>query len=505
MAQNNQTKFIAGIQTGYVHQGDSISLGAGMLGGEVLRDAQVSLPLKTLNRHGLIAGATGTGKTKTLQLIAGELSQAGVPTLLMDIKGDLSGLAQPGEENPAIQKRTELIGASFTPRGYSTEFLSLSNEKGTRLRATISEFGPLLLARILDLNSIQSGVLAAVFKYCDDNGLLLLDLKDLKKAVHFAAHEGKAELSQEYGSISPASAGAILRKLAALEQQGAGKFFGERSFETDDLTRINENGEGMISIIRLKDMTARPMLFGVFMLQMLAEIFEKFPEQGDADRPRLVVFIDEAHLIFKGAPKPLLEQIEMTVKLIRSKGVGIFFCTQNPTDIPRVILSQLGLKVQHSLRAFTARDRKDVKSAAENFPDSPYYKVDSLLTEMGIGEALVTALNEKGKPTPLAHTMLRAPSSRMGVLQNPEIEAIIAQSEIFARYNENIDRESAYEMLSKKVEEANSLLGGGGADLASKAADYMKSSLARQVGSTIAREVARGLLGVIGLGGGRRR
>jgi DNA helicase HerA-like ATPase len=447
--------FFEHINEGYTTKGDSIILGAAMLDGETLTNAFVKIPLKTLNRHGLIAGATGTGKTKTLQVLAENLSDKGIPVLLMDMKGDLSGIAQPSPGHPKIDERHTQIGIPFEPKSFPVEILTLSEQKGVRLRATVSEFGPVLISRILNLSEAQSGVMSILFKYCDDNKLPLLDLKDLKKILQYASDEGKDEIEKAYGRISPATSGAILRKIVELEQQGGDLFFGEKSFDTDDLLRIDENGRGYINIVRLTDIQDRPKLFSTFMLCLLAEIYATFPEQGDSGRPELVIFIDEAHLIFKEASDALLDQIESIVKLIRSKGVGLYFVTQNPTDVPDAVLSQLGLKIQHALRAFTAKDRKAIKLTAENYPLSDYYKTDEVLTSLGIGEALVSALNEKGIPTPLAATMLRAPMSRMDILEDDELKDLLETSKLIKEYNEEIDRDSAYEMLNKKIETAN--------------------------------------------------
>lgn len=443
------------INEGNTFKGDFITMGAAMLDGETITDALVKVPLKTLNRHGLIAGATGTGKTKTLQVLAENLSEQGIPVLLMDMKGDLSGIAQPSPGHAKIDERHEKIGIPFTPKKFPVEILSLSNQKGVRLRATVSEFGPVLLSRILNVSETQSGIISVIFKYCDDNKLPLLDLKDFKKVLQYATGDGKEELAKDYGRISAASTGAILRKVVELEQQGADLFFGEKSFETSDLQRIDENGMGYINIVRLTDIQDRPKLFSTFMLSLLAEIYSTFPEQGDSGRPELVIFIDEAHLIFKEASDALLDQIESIVKLIRSKGVGLYFVTQNPTDVPDAVLSQLGLKVQHALRAFTAKDRKAIKLTAENYPLSDYYDTKEVLTKLGIGEALITALNEKGIPTPLAATMLRAPMSRMDILEDSELKDLIKASKLLPKYNEEVDRESAYEMLSEKIEQAD--------------------------------------------------
>ncbi|MEL4454267.1 helicase HerA-like domain-containing protein [Lutimonas vermicola] len=452
MANNNE--FVDLIEQGYRSKGESITLGAAMLGDETLTGSLVNIPLKTINRHGLISGATGTGKTKTLQVFAENLSEKGIPVLLMDLKGDLSGLAKPSPGHPKIDERHEKIGIPFEAKGFPVEILTISEQDGTRLRATVSEFGPVLLSRILGLSEVQEGILAILFQYCDDKQLGLLDLKDLKKMLQYATQEGKAELEASYGRISTASTGSILRKIVALEQQGAEMFFGERSFDVMDLCRLSDDGRGIISVLRLTDVQDKPQMFSTFMLQLLAEVYNSFPELGDSDRPELVLFIDEAHLVFENASKSLLDQLESIVKLIRSKGIGIYFVTQNPKDIPSDVLSQLGLKIQHALRAFTAKDRKAIKLAAENYPDSDYYDTATVLTELGIGEALVSALNEKGVPTPLVKTMLRAPMSRMDVLTGQELDELIRKSSIASRYNEIIDSESAYEILNEKIHNA---------------------------------------------------
>lgn len=443
------------INEGYKTKGEFITLGAAMLGEETVKDAYVKIPLKTINRHGLIAGATGTGKTKTLQVFAENLSEKGIPVLLMDVKGDLSGLAQPSSGHPKIDERHEKIGLPFEAKKFPVEILTISEQDGARLRATISEFGPTLLSRILDLTDLQSGIVAILFKYCDDKHLPLLDIKDFKKILQFSTREGREELEEEYGRISTSSTGAILRKIVEIEQQGGDLFFGERSFDVQDLKRVDDEGRGMISILRLTDIQDKPKLFSTFMLQLLAEIYSTFPEQGDSGRPELVMFIDEAHLIFEEASKALLNQIESIVKLIRSKGVGIYFVTQNPKDIPSDVLSQLGLKIQHALRAFTAKDRKAIKLTAENYPDSGYYDTKEVLTKLGIGEALVSSLSEKGIPTPLARTMFRAPMSRMDILSDEELKEQITSSEIAKKYNKEIDRESAYELLEGKIKRIN--------------------------------------------------
>ncbi len=449
---SDTTKFLETVNNGYAFKGESYKLGRAMLNGEVVTDADVFIPFKTLNRHGLIAGATGTGKTKTLQVLAEGFSDASIPVVMMDIKGDLSGIGAAGTVNEKITDRCQKLEIDFKPTAYPIEFLTLSEEKGTRLRATVSEFGPVLLSKILDLNDTQEGFVAMIFKYCDDNTLPLLDLKDFIKVLQYVSDEGKAELEKAYGKISTTSTGTILRKVIELQQQGADIFFGERSFDVEDLMRISNDGRGIISIVRVTDLQDKPKLFSTFMLQLLAELYASMPEEGDADKPKLILFIDEAHLIFNEASPALLNQIETIVKLIRSKGIGIFFCTQNPMDVPASVLAQLGMKVQHALRAFTAADRKVIKQTSENYPLSDFYKTDELLTQVGIGEALITLLNEKGIPTPLVHCMLRAPQSRMDVLSDSEIDIIVSQSKIARIYNEAIDRESAHRqrLLNRK-------------------------------------------------------
>ena len=373
----------------------------------------------------------------------------------MDLKGDLSGLAVPGTPHPKIDERMQTIGLEYTPQGFPVEILTISEQKGVRLRATVSEFGPVLLSRILDLSETQQGIMAVIFQYCDDKELPLLDLKDLKKLLQYSTGEGKEEFEAHYGRISTSSTGAILRKIIELEQQGAELFFGERSFETNDLMRLDDNGLGYINVIRLTDIQDKPKLFSTFMLSLLAEIYSTMPEIGDPEQPELVIFIDEAHLIFDKASTALLEQINGMIKLIRSKGVGVFFITQTPTDIPEEVLSQLGLKIQHALRAFTAKDRKAIKQTAENYPLSDFYDTATVLTSLGIGEALVTALDEKGRPTPLAATLMRAPQSRMDILSEQELTQLLDQSALAAKYNESTDRESAYELLNAKIKKAH--------------------------------------------------
>jgi len=449
-----KTQFIQDIINGYSPKGDSIQLGAGVYQQEICEEARVMAPLKMMNRHGLIAGATGTGKTKTIQFIAEQLSLKGVPTLLMDIKGDLSGLAMPGEAKEFILERYKHLNLEYQTAAFPVEFLTLSEDKGSQLRTTVAEMGPILLSKILDLNDTQYGLLSILFKYADDNGLLLLDLKDLIQLIKYAQEGGKQEIESDYGKLSSTSLSTILRKIIALQQQGIDAIFGEPSFDVLDLMRYDPLGRGMINILRLTQLQEKPDIFSTFMLQMLVELFQVLPEVGDLEKPKLVLFIDEAHLIFKNPSKELLDQLEVTIKLIRSKGVGIIFCTQNPYDIPAAILSQLGMKIQHALRAFTANDRKNIKQTADNYPLSPYYKTDELLTSVGIGEAVVTLLNEKGSPTPLVHCFLGSPSSRMDILTDSEIQQVLQRSGIYHKYSQSIDRHSAYEILTQKAQTA---------------------------------------------------
>ena len=507
---NNKETFAEAIRSGYTFKGETIKIGAGMLDGEVIPEAEIFIPLSTLNRHGLIAGATGGGKTKSFQMIAEGLSDASVPCLLMDIKGDLSGIAAAGTVNDKITSRYQKLKMDYKPCTFPVDLLTLSNQKGVRLRATVSEFGPVLMSKILGLNDTQGGVVAMIFKYCDDQQLPLLDLKDFIKVLQYAGNEGKKDLQASYGNISTTSTGTILRKVIELQQQGADLFFGEKSFEVEDLMRINEDGRGMINILRVTDVQDRPKLFSTFMLQMLAELYAVCPEEGDLDKPKLIIFIDEAHLIFEEATKALLDQIETVIKLIRSKGIGIYFCTQNPMDVPASVLGQLGLKIQHSLRAFTANDRQVIKQTAQNYPETSFYKTEDLITQLGIGEALVTLLNEKGIPTPLAHVMMCTPRSRMDVLTEGEIDNVVSHSKLAAKYNQVTDSQSAYEMLTAKLEEAAANASATATGKAAKPEEstfekVANNSIVKSIVRTAGNTIVRSLLGSLGLGGTTRR
>ena len=444
--------FRAEMTSGYTFDEPVVVLGSPLAGDELLPEVRVSLPLSRVNRHGLIAGATGTGKTKTLQLMAGQLSAAGVPVFAVDVKGDLSGVGAPGDPaNPAVASRVAAMHLTYVPQGAPTEILSLSGETGAHVRASVSSFGPLLLGKVLDLNETQTSILALVFRYCDDQDLPLLDLEDLRTTLKFlGSDEGKPILA-DLGGISPASLGVILRAIVTIEQEGADVFFGEPEFDVDDLLRTTPDGKGIVTLLEVADVMDRPRLYSTFVLWMLAQLYEQLPEMGDLPKPRLAFFFDEAHLLFKDASDALMEQIERTARLIRSKGVGVYFVTQSPTDVPSSVLSQLGNRVQHALRAFTPDDADALRKAARTFPITEHYDVERTLTSLGIGEAFVTVLNAKGVPTPLAATRLVPPDSRMAPLTAEEVAALVAASPLAAKYNAEVDRESAHEIISGRL------------------------------------------------------
>ncbi|HSG11261.1 MAG TPA: helicase HerA-like domain-containing protein [Gammaproteobacteria bacterium] len=471
-------------------------------------DKPVYLLPQLANRHGLIAGATGTGKTVSLQILAEGFSRMGVPVFMADVKGDLSGISQPGEEHPKLAQRAETIGLDdYAFERFPVVFWDLFGEQGHRVRTTVSELGPLLLSRMLDLNDTQEGIMYAVFKMADDQGLLLLDLKDLRALLVFAGENAK-ELRLEYGNISAASIGAIQRRLLVLEEEGAGQFLGEPALDIFDFMRTGNKGYGNINILAADKLMQTPRLYAVFLLWLLAELFEELPEVGDPDKPRLVFFFDEAHLLFTGAPKALLEKVEQVVRLIRSKGVGIYFVTQNPLDIPDTVLSQLGNRVQHALRAFTPRDQKAVRAAASTFRANPAFSAVDAIGELGVGEALVSTLGGKGTPGIVERTLVRPPASRLGPATRAERNAVIEESTLGRRYDKSVDAHSAYEMLKERAEKA--------ADAEEKAAaehgrekataaprrsnrqgimETMVKSVVRSVGSSLGRKIARGILG----------
>jgi len=506
----DKAKFIADLNARYTPKGEHIILGKGIFNGEVVPEVNVTLPLKTINRHGLIAGATGTGKTKTIQVFVEQLSHAGVPSLVLDIKGDFSGIAEPGQRNAIIEERYAKTQLNWEAQSFPVELMTISGERGVKLRATVTEFGPVLLSKILLLNDTQASIMSIVFKYCDDKGLPLIDLDDLKKVLQYVTDnpQGKADLANNYGSIAPASLGAILRSIVALEQQGATNFFGEPSFDVEDLLQ-QRDGKGVVNILRVADIQTQPQLFSTFMLSLFAEIYMTFPEEGDIGKPKLVLFIDEAHLIFKEASKALLSQIETMVKLIRSKGVGIYFITQIPGDVPENVLSQLGLKIQHALRGFTAKDKKEITKAVENYPITEFYDAANLIQNLGIGEAFVTALDEKGIPTPLVDTYLISPESRMDVLTDAEVADLTSRSALVAKYENAVNKDSAYEMLTSRMEQA---VQNAPATVKTKPVkeepgmveQVLTSRAGRTFTNTLMREGAKAILGMFGLGGRRR-
>jgi DNA double-strand break repair helicase HerA and related ATPase len=470
---------------------------------------QVRMNAAMANRHGLIAGATGTGKTVTLQVLAEGFSQLGVPVFMADVKGDLSGLAKAGKPHPKVDERIQHIGIDgYTQRGYPTVFWDLFGKQGHPLRTTISELGPLLLATLLELNDTQTGILYSCFRIADDNGMLLLDLKDLRSMLSWMGDNSK-ELKSEYGNISSASVGAIQRRLLVLEEQGAEHFFGEPAADIDDLMKTDFSGNGVISILDVtKLVQSSPRLYATFLLWLLSELFEQMPEVGDADRPKFVFFFDEAHLLFDQAPKPLLEKVEQVVRLIRSKGVGVYFISQSPLDIPEDVLGQLGLRIQHALRAFTPKDRKAIRAVAQNFRANPELDTETVITELGTGEALVSTLDDKGSPTVVERTLIRPPESQMGPLKPAERKERIKRSPFSGKYDTVVDRESAYELLKKRAEQAAKEAEQAQQKDKKKSPrrgssrqswqEAMMKSMARSAGTFIGREGPKFLRGILG-------
>jgi uncharacterized protein len=499
------------IRAGYSFEGGALHFGAAVIDGQAHPDAPVRIPLATLNRHGLVAGATGTGKTKTLQLMAEQLSGQGVPVFLADIKGDLSGMATAAESNDRIASRAKDVGQEWVGTAYPTEFLSLGGlGNGIPIRATVTSFGPTLLAKVLGLNDTQESSLGLVFHYADKNGLALLDIKDLRAVIqHLTSDEGKADL-KSLGGLSSATAGVILRELIAFSDQGADAFFGEPEFDTGDLLRTAQDGKGLVTCLELPAVQDRPQLFSTFLMWMLADLFHDLPEVGDLDKPKLVFFFDEAHLLFDEASKAFQDAIEQTVRLIRSKGVGVFFVTQSPKDVPGDVLAQLGNRVQHALRAFTPDDAKALKAAVSTYPHTDY-DLSKLLTSLGTGEAVVTVLSEKGAPTPVAWTRMIAPQSLMSPSDEAKVKEIMAASSIAEKYAEVADRESAYEKLQTRMEKAPTAEEDPApAPKAGKAARTTKEdagmveqvvkssafkSMLRSTGTVIGREITRSIFG----------
>ncbi|MFI6943886.1 helicase HerA-like domain-containing protein [Streptomyces sp. NPDC050418] len=512
----------AAIAAGYAFTGEALDLGALLWGGQCLPGAQIRIPLSMLNRHGLVAGATGTGKTKTLQLIAEQLAGQGVPVFLADIKGDVSGISAPGEANDKVQERAREVGQSWEAKGFPAEFYALGGiGSGIPVRATVTSFGPVLLAKVLQLNQTQEQSLGLIFHYADSKGLELHDLKDLRAVVTFlTSDEGKPEL-KGIGGLSTVTAGVILRALTAFEAQGMAPFFGNPEFDVSEFLRTASDGRGQVSVLELPAVQDKPHLFSTFLMWMLADLYNNLPEVGDVEKPKLVFFFDEAHLLFNGASKAFLESITQTVRLIRSKGIGVFFVTQTPKDVPADVLAQLGNRVQHALRAFTPEDQKALKATVKTFPNSPY-DLEELLTQLGTGEAVVTVLSEKGAPTPVAATRLRAPESLMGPVDAAALDAAVKSSLLYSRYAEEVDPESAYEKITAQQAETEAQkqaeLEAKEAEKAAKEAEKQAKaaarnapqdasmvdqvvgsgifkSLARSLGTQIGREISRSIFG----------
>ncbi len=502
----SKEKFISAINTSYSMAGASIYLGAGILEGEIVADAKVNLPLRMMTRHGLVTGATGSGKTRTLQLIAEQLSAAGVPVFMPDMKGDISGMAKEAILNDKLTERAKALSLQYSPSGFPVELYSLSGKLGAQMRATVTEFGPVLLGKVLELNEVQSGVLTILFKYADDKDLPIVDLNDLKKVLNYLSEgAGAAEIKEAYGKISPATASTILRKIVVLEQQGVNQIFGEKSFDIGDLFE-KVDGRGVISLLNVSDVQSQPAIFSTFMLALLAEIYQSLPEAGDLDKPKLVFFLDEAHLLFKDAPKAFMDQIEQVIRLIRSKGVGIFFCTQLTQDVPPTVLSQLGNRVHHVIRAFTPNDVTALKATIKTFPKSEFYDLEDQFTKLGIGQAFITVLNEKGIPTETVVTHLAPPASFMGPLSSTEYQTQLDQSDFYKKYKETIDPKSAFEMLNERMEtirvkqaeetdvrEETKVTQRSTRKEKSTFEEVMASRVAKQVG----RELVRGVFGML--------
>lgn len=451
----DQTLFIEKVKASYNPKGAYIYLGAGILDGNILSEAKVNLALKMMNRHGLIAGATGTGKTRTLQLIAEQLSDAGVPVFMLDVKGDLSGLAVEGQTNQALIDRGDAVGVPFVPASFPIELFSLTGNKGTTMRIKVSDVGPILLSRILELNDTQTGVLAAIFKYAQDHNMPLVDFNDVKKLLSYLADgPGSEEIKDDYGKISTSSSGTILRKIVAIEQQGVAHIFGEKEFDIQDLFQ-KVDGRGVISLLNISDVQDQPVLFSTFLLSILAQLFKNLPEVGDLDKPKLVFFFDEAHLLFKDASKAFLTQVEQIVRLIRSKGIGVFFCTQSPTDIPESVLAQLGNRVQHALRAFTPNDAENLRKTVKTYPKSDFYAIDQILTSLGTGQALITVLNDKGIPTEVVATHLVPSRAVMGPADATTYDQLVKQSDLYLKYQQREENRSAAEIVDERMKVAN--------------------------------------------------
>jgi DNA helicase HerA-like ATPase len=501
------TAFTDMLAAGYGFKDPAVTLGAALEGSTVHQEPKVRIPLAMMNRHGLIAGATGTGKTKTIQLLTEQLVAQGIPVFVADIKGDLGGLAAPGEANDRVTSRAGEIGWTWKPAGVPVEFVSLSGAQGVQLRATVSSFGPLLLGKALSLNETQTSVLAMVFEYCDDSQLPLLDLPDLRAVLQYlSSDEGKPALAQ-YGGMSSASVGVLLRKMVELETQGADRFFGEPEFDVKDMLHVASDGRGIVTCLELSDVQDKPLLWSTFTMWMLAELYHNLPEAGDLPKPKLAFFFDEAHLLFDGAPKAFLDQIQQVVRLIRSKGVGVFMVTQTPKDVPTDILAQLSNRVQHALRAHTPDDDTALRATVRTFPKTSFYDLEETLTSLGIGEAVVTVLDAHGAPTPVVAARLIPPASRMAPLSPEELQADVRASDLVKEYGEAVDRESAREILAARMARtapaaapAPQPAGKGGAakTVAQVAGAAVVGALSSSIGRTVGREIVRGIFGLLG-------
>ena len=499
--------FDAMLTAGYGFTEPSVTLGAALeRDGTAHPEPKIRIPLAMVNRHGLIAGATGTGKTKTLQLLTEQLSAQGVPVFVADIKGDLSGLAMPGDATDRVTGRAKDIGWEWKATGVPVEFVSLTGKLGVQLRATVSSFGPLLLGKALSLNATQTSVLTMVFKYCDDSGLPLLDLSDLKAVLQFlSSDEGKPALAQ-YGGMSGSTVGVLLRKMVELESQGAGQFFGEPEFDVKDMMHVTSDGRGVVTCLELSDVQDKPLLWSTFIMWMLAELYHNLPEAGDLPKPKLAFFFDEAHLLFDDASKAFLDQVQQVVRLIRSKGVGVYFVTQTPKDVPGDVLAQLGNRVQHALRAHTPNDDTALRATVRTFPKTTFYDLEETLTSLGTGEAVVAVLDARGSPTPVVATRLIPPASRMAPLTPEELEADVSQSDLIAEYGRAVDRESAREMLAARLAKTEppadapepSKGGRAGRTITQVAGGALIGALSSTIGRTVGRELIRGVFGMLG-------
>jgi uncharacterized protein len=499
------------LAAGYGFTDPAVTLGAALeRDAAVHQEPKIKIPLAMMNRHGLIAGATGTGKTRTLQLLTEQLSAQGVPVFAADVKGDLSGLAVPGDANERVTGRAKEIGWAWKPAGVPVEFVSLSGKLGVQLRATVSSFGPLLLGKALSLNDTQTSVLTMVFKYCDDAQLPLLDLPDLRAVLQYlSSDEGKPALAQ-YGGMSGATVGVLLRKMIELESQGAGEFFGEPEFDVKDMLHVTSDGRGVVTCLELADVQDKPLLWSTFMMWLLAELYHNLPEAGDLPKPKLAFFFDEAHLLFADASKEFLDQVQQVVRLIRSKGVGVYFITQTPKDVPTDVLAQLGNRVQHALRAHTPDDDTALRATVRTFPKTTFYDLEQTLTSLGIGEAVVTVLDARGSPTPVVAARLIPPASRMAPLTPEELQTDIRQSDLLAEYGQSVDRKSAREILADRMAQtqpaaapgkppAGPSTGGRAAKtIAQVAGGALVGALTSSIGRTVGREIVRGVFGLLG-------